>query len=84
MAHPPLRRATRPLLASYSADSYLVVAGLLDIITSAEGGQQGDPLAAAGFCTPIHAAVVACDQALAAKEGACRFFSDDGYMVGYP
>ena len=51
---------------------------------SAEGGQQGDALAGAGFCVATHPEVKAFDAELAEHGRAARFDMDDGYAVGPP
>ena len=51
---------------------------------SADGVQQGDALASAGFCVAIHPEVKALDAELALHGGAAKFDMDDGYAAGPP
>jgi len=51
---------------------------------SAEGMQQGDGVASAGFCVGIHPEVKELDAEVGAAGGAARFDMDDGYVVGPP
>ena len=49
---------------------------------SAEGMQQGDPFASAGFCVGIHPEVLDLDGELQVVGGFAKFDMDDGYAVG--
>ena len=84
MRRPALRAAVQPFRAAMSTDAFLVVGGRPGLVTSSEGVQQGDPLSTGAFCLPIHEYVRRADEALRARGGACRFFADDGYLVGLP
>jgi hypothetical protein len=82
--HPELAGLVVTLLTFLSPESFLMVNGHADVVTSAEGVQQGAPLSTAAFCLAIQPEVRMVDELLARHGGAARFMSDDGYLVGYP
>ena len=84
MSRPCLAGAVHPFRAAMSTEAFLVVGGRANLVASSEGVQQGDPLSTGAFCQAIHEYVRQADATLAAKGGACRFFADDGCLVGLP
>ena len=81
---PDLADLMPTLVAALGSEAPLVVDGRVDLVTSAEGIQQGSPLSTPDFCVAIHPEVKAADAELSAKGGAVRFYADDGYLVGLP
>ena len=81
---PDLADLMPTLVAALGSEAPLVVDGRVDLVTSAEGIQQGSPLSTPDFCVAIHPEVEAADAELSAKGGAVRFYADDGYLVGLP
>jgi len=84
---PHVRDLVPPMWANYLPESMVFIPGegsATADFSSAEGVQQGEPMAGAGFCVGIHPEVCQLDAELNAVGGMAKFDMDDGYAVGPP